>query len=74
MTTPSLPELRTRYFALMKRSVQILSLLPDPDEIDLTDARSLAHATADVKMVLAEFNKVSAELDQIGEAVASCSH
>ena len=57
----------------MQRAVQILSLLPDPDNIDLSDERAVANATADVRLLLAEFKKVSDEMDEIGDAVA-CLH
>jgi hypothetical protein len=66
---PSRSELKSRYFALMRRAVHVLSLLPDPETCDTSDAAVMA----DVTMLLSEFNKVDAEMNEILTA-AKCVH
>ena len=52
---------KARIFALMQRYNQIGCLLPDEENLDLTNAAAVAEA----KLVLAEMAKVKAELDEM---------
>ena len=54
-------DLKSRYFALMQRAVDVLALLPDPETIDTSDEAVMADAT----MLLAEFNKIDDEMNEI---------
>jgi hypothetical protein len=54
-------ELKAKYFALMQRAVDVLALLPDPETIDTSDEAVMADAT----MLLAEFNKIDDEMNEI---------
>ena len=58
MAISSSPEAQAKFRNLMQRAVQITALLPDPENIDPDDPAALA----DVKMVLAEFDKVNSEI------------
>jgi hypothetical protein len=58
-------ELRARYFSLMRRAVQIGALLPNPATIDPDNPADLA----DVSIILAEFNKVNDEMNQIAGVI-----
>jgi hypothetical protein len=52
---------KAKFFALMARYNQIGALLPDPDDFDPHDAAALSEA----KVILAEMEKVKAELDEM---------
>ncbi|MBB4374302.1 hypothetical protein GGD63_007132 [Bradyrhizobium sp. cir1] len=52
---------RAEFFALLERAVRVGALLPDPDDIDLSDA----NAVADLKMVLPEFFVAHAEIEAL---------
>jgi len=54
-------DLKSRYFALMQRAVDVLALLPDPETSDTSDEAVMADAT----MLLAEFNKIDDEMNEI---------
>jgi hypothetical protein len=58
MTTKS-DDRKAKIFALMKRYNQIGALLPEEEDLDLTNAAAVAEA----KLVLAEMAKVKAELE-----------
>jgi hypothetical protein len=51
-------EHKVKFFALMARFNQLGRLLPDPDDLETSDA-----ATAEVNMILTEMKKTQAELD-----------
>jgi hypothetical protein len=58
MMAISSSEAQAKFRRLMQRAVQITALLPDPENIDPDDPAVLA----EVKMVLAEFDKVNSEI------------
>jgi len=62
-------ELKAKYFALMQRAVDVLRLLPDPEIIDTSDEGVMADAT----MLLAEFNRIDDEMNEI-VMVMKCFH
>jgi hypothetical protein len=71
MTTPSQSELKTKYFALMERAVQIGLLFPDINNIDPSNPEAIA----EVAILLKEFNKVNDEINSIMEIIeAQCLH
>jgi hypothetical protein len=57
------PDRKAKFFALMARYNQIGSLLPEEENLDLTNAAAVAEA----KMILVEMAKVKAELDAMME-------
>ena len=50
---------KAKFFALVKRYSQVGSLLPEEEDLDLTNAAAVAEA----KMILAEMEKMKAELE-----------
>ena len=59
---PNEDDRKRKYFALMERYNQLGLLLPAPDAFDPTDAAALVEA----RMVIAEMNKVRAEMEALG--------
>jgi hypothetical protein len=60
---------RSRYFQLMQRAIEVLAQLPDPRLCDMNNEA----VRADITMLLNEFNRIDAEMEEISRAV-QCLH